>query len=74
MTTAQQLRDYLDWIVETGRSDYRACIDPQDLCWGCPTMNLGNVSVIGAMVPDTASDGIDDARKEIFIGARVIER
>lgn len=74
ITTAQQIRDFLDWMVETGRGQYALRVDPQDLCWGCPTMNLGNVSVIGAMVPDTASDGIDDARKEIFIGARVIER
>lgn len=74
MTTAQQLRDYLAWIIETGRGDYAACIDPQDLCWGCPTMALGHVSVIGTMLPDSAADGINDARREIFIGARVMER
>jgi len=49
-------------------------IDPQDLCWGCPTMRLGEVSVIAATVPDSAADGINDRTKEVFINARVVER
>lgn len=74
ITTAQQIRDFLDWTVETGRGQYALRVDPQDLCWGCPTMDMGHVAVIAAMVPDTVQDAIDERTKEIFIGARVVER
>ena len=44
MTTVEQIRDFLDWMVETGRGQYALRIDPQDLCWGCPTMDMGHVA------------------------------
>ena len=72
--TVERVRDYLDWMCETGRGQHIARIDPQDLCWGCPLEQLGKVSVITAMVPELALDGINDMTKEVFIGARVVER
>lgn len=74
MITVQQGHDYLAWMIETGRGKHWLRIDPQDLCWGCPLEQLGKVSVIAAMVPDTVSDGINDQTKEVFVGARVVER
>ena len=74
MITVDQARDYLDWMSETGRGKHWLRIDPQDLCWGCPLEQLGKVSVITAMVPEISLDGINDQTKEVFLGARVVEK
>lgn len=73
-TTVQQARDYFDYMCQIGRGNNRALLNPQDLCWGCDLQKLTDVSVLELVIPETVESAINVMRREVYIGARVVER